>query len=80
MQLYRIKYEQPLIFSTIKYALHLPQYLSYLLTGEAASDITSIGCHTNLWNFKENDYHHWINDERIIEKLAPIVEADKVFM
>ena len=79
MQLYRIKYEQPLIFSTIKYALHLPQYLSYLLTGVAASDITSIGCHTNLWNFKENDYHHWVNDERMIEKLAPVVEADKVF-
>ena len=78
MQLYRIKYEQPLIFSSIKYALHLPQYISYLLTGVAVSDITSIGCHTNLWNFEKSEYHHWVNEEHVIEKLAPIVEADKI--
>src|SRR5687768_751525 len=33
MQLYRIKYEKPELFSTIKYALHLPQYLSYFISG-----------------------------------------------
>jgi sugar (pentulose or hexulose) kinase len=37
-----------------KYALHLPQYLSYLISGQACSDITSIGCHTNLWDFEKN--------------------------
>src|SRR5688572_14636075 len=33
MQLYRIKHEKPEFFHRIKYALHLPQYLSYLLSG-----------------------------------------------
>src|SRR5687768_17055204 len=60
MQLYRIRYEKPDVFSKIKYALHLPQYLSYLISQKAFSDITSIGCHTNLWNFNQNQYHEWV--------------------
>ncbi|SDJ30632.1 Sugar (pentulose or hexulose) kinase [Pedobacter sp. ok626] len=79
MQLYRIKYEKPELFAKIKYALHLPQYLSYLISGEAYSDITSIGCHTNLWDFTKNDYHEWVRKEGIDDKLAPIVPSDSVF-
>ena len=78
MQLYRMKYEQPELFKQIKYALHLPQYLSYLITGVAWSDITSIGCHTNLWDFKKNDYHEWVRKEGILEKLAPVTSYDMV--
>ena len=78
MQLYRIKYEKPELFIKIKYALHLPQYLSYLITGKAFSDITSIGCHTNLWDFQKNDYHEWVSKEGILEKLAPVTTFDTV--
>jgi sugar (pentulose or hexulose) kinase len=75
MQLYRIKYEQPELFARIRYSLHLPQYLSYLVTGKAVSEITSIGCHTNLWNFPKHTYHEWVIREGVIEKLAPIVPS-----
>ncbi|MES2456808.1 MAG: FGGY family carbohydrate kinase [Bacteroidota bacterium] len=78
MQLYRIKHEKPDLFAQIKYALHLPQYLSYLISGEAYSDITSIGCHTNLWDFSKEQYHEWVYREGIAEKLAPIVPSDRV--
>lgn len=78
MQLYRFKYEQPELFKNLKYALHLPQYLSYLISGEAHSDITSIGCHTNLWDFTTNTYHEWVEKEGILHKLAPIVASDSV--
>lgn len=78
MQLYRLKVEQPELFSRIRYSLHLPQYLSYLLTGVPVSEITSIGCHTNLWNFQEQRYHEWVYREGLIEKLAPIVPSDGV--
>jgi sugar (pentulose or hexulose) kinase len=77
-QLYRIKYEKPELFNQIKYALHLPQYLSFLISGKAYSDITSIGCHTNLWNFDKNEYHDWVKQEGIFEKLAPIFPCDQV--
>lgn len=78
LQLYRIKYEKPDLFKQIKYALHLPQYMSYLISGNVCSDITSIGCHTGLWNFETNDYHEWVYKEGIHEKLAPIAPADRV--
>ena len=78
MQLYRIKYEKPELFKKIKYALHLPQYLSYLITSAVYSDITSIGCHTNLWDFQKNEYHCWVQKEGILEKLAPIFPCNQV--
>jgi len=78
LQFYRLKYEQPELFKKVKYALHLPQYLSFLLTGTAASELTSIGCHTALWDFQKNSYHVWVKQENIISKLAPIVASDTV--
>jgi sugar (pentulose or hexulose) kinase len=73
MQVYRIKYEKPEVFKKIKRALHLPHYVSYLLTGDAHSEITSIGCHTNLWNFDSNEYHQWVKAEGI-DKLLPKIK------
>jgi len=78
LQLYRLKQEKPEIFNKVKYALHLPQYLSFLLTGNAYSELTSIGCHTGLWNFQKNSYHEWVQQERVSTKLAPIVASDTV--
>ena len=79
MQLYRIKKERPDLFKQIKYALHLPQYLSYLVSGVEYSDLTSIGCHTQLWDFTKNAYHDWVMQEGIDSKLAPIAAASDVF-
>lgn len=78
LQLYRIKYGQPELFEKIHYALHLPQYLSSLLTGMYYSDITSIGCHTHLWDFGKNDYHDWVYKEGLDKKLAPLYPSDKM--
>ncbi|MFN8345462.1 MAG: FGGY family carbohydrate kinase [Spirosomataceae bacterium] len=78
MIIYRLKYEDPDVFSRIQYSLHLPQYVAFLISGQYASDITSVGCHTNLWDFDENAYHLWINQEEIADKLAPILPGDKV--
>lgn len=78
MIIYRLKHENPALFEKIKYSLHLPQYVSSLISGQFASDITSIGCHTNLWDFDTNDYHAWVSNEQIGDKLAPIQSADVV--
>ena len=77
MQLYRIKHERPELLHKIKTVLHLPQYLSYLISGKLVSDITSIGCHTNFWDFSKNEYHQWLRDENLLDKLAPIVASDE---
>lgn len=78
MQLYRLKYEKPARFAQIQYALHLPQYLSFILTGKIFSDITSIGCHTCLWNFDQNKYHEWVEQEGILEKLPPLIGSGEI--
>ena len=78
MQLYWLKHERPEIFKHIKYSLHLPEYISYLFTGKPVSGITSIGCHTNLWDFTKNKYHEWVQKENILEKLAPIISSTEV--
>jgi len=55
-----LKATKPEVFARIKYILHFPQYLSYLITGKIYSEHTSIGCHTALWDFDNMDYHPWV--------------------
>lgn len=76
MQLYRLKHEQPEVFAKTKWALHLPQYLSFLITGAPLADITSIGCHTQLWDFSKNQYHSWVIAEGLDKKFGTFTPAD----
>ncbi len=78
MQLYRLKYEQPEIFKRVAHVLHLPQYLSWLITGKFYTELTSIGCHTNLWNFDKQTYQQWLSEEGILTLLPEIVSSSSV--
>lgn len=75
MQLYRIKLEKPALYKRIKYALHLPQYLSYVFSGQPLTEITSLGCHTHLWDFRKHDYHAWVVKSGLVKKFPPISMA-----
>lgn len=66
LQILWLKKMKPEIFAKTKHILHLPQYLSYLLTGKFTSEYTSIGCHTAMWDFDNNKYHRWLSDENIM--------------
>ncbi len=57
-------------WSEVFQALHFPNYLASLFTGKFFSEITSIGCHTALWDFDSGQYHPWVSV--IEDKLAPI--------
>lgn len=76
LQLYWLKHKKPEIFKQVKYALHFPQYLSYIFTGIPLSEYTSIGCHTALWDYSKKDYHHWVYKENIDKILPPIVSTE----
>ena len=76
LQLYRLKYLLPKVFKRLDFALHLPNYLSYLLTGKPYTEITSIGCHTGLWNFEQDHYHDWIFEEHLSDYLPTLVTQD----
>ncbi len=78
MQLYYLKYQRADSFKSIKWSLHLPQYISYLISKKVCSEITSIGCHTNLWSFKNNIYHVWVEKEGLQKILPPVNKSDQV--
>jgi len=60
-----LKSSKPELFSQVSHVLHFPQYLSYLLTGKAYSEHTSIGCHTAMWDFDNMRYHPWTTEENL---------------
>lgn len=76
LQIYWLKYEKPDWFAKVKYALHFPQYLSYLFSGKPIAEYTSIGCHTGMWDYQKQDYHRWIDEEEIRPILPPIQPSD----
>lgn len=46
----------PAEFSRVRHILMYPQYWAFRLTGIAASEATSLGCHTDLWNPWDRDF------------------------
>ena len=79
LQLYWLKKRKPALFQKISTTFHLPQYISYLLTGQKASEKTSIGCHTCMWNFREGKYHRWLEDEDMLKLLPDIKPVTKSY-
>ncbi|ASB48029.1 FGGY-family carbohydrate kinase [Alkalitalea saponilacus] len=77
VQMLWMKSEQPEVFNKSKYILHFPQYLSSLFTKRFVSEHTSIGCHTFLWDFDHNEYHHWLSNEGI--SLPEPISNDKIY-
>lgn len=74
IQLYWLKQDKPEYFSKVKTSLHLPQYFNFLFSKIKHADITSIGCHTGLWDFKQKQYHSWLRKEEVLS-LLPAAES-----
>jgi sugar (pentulose or hexulose) kinase len=73
LQFYWLKYKKPELFANIKRTLHLPQYFGYLLHKKTFSEMTSIGCHTGLWDFQNDRSHDWVYEEKLTSLFPPIV-------
>ena len=76
IQMFMIKHGKQAGFSRITRSLHLPQFVSYLITGKPFSDLTSIGCHTAMWDFTRSNYHSWFDTEGFAHLQADIVASD----
>jgi sugar (pentulose or hexulose) kinase len=46
----------PQAFARTKHIIMYAQYWAYRLTGIAVNEVTSLGCHTDLWSPQANDY------------------------
>jgi sugar (pentulose or hexulose) kinase len=54
------------------------QYWAWLLCGVAASEVTSLGCHTDLWRPYEHSPSDLAARRGWAERLAPLSAADKI--
>jgi sugar (pentulose or hexulose) kinase len=74
-QLHYQKTAFPAEFARVTTILTYPQYWAARLTGVAANEVTSLGCHTDLWNPKRGEYSSLIDTLGIRDLMAPIRSA-----
>jgi sugar (pentulose or hexulose) kinase len=74
--LYMLKHVKPALHARVTTSLHLPQYVSGLLTGQRYSDLTSLGCHTAMWDFSASRYASWVEAEGLTQRQAEIKPCD----
>ena len=58
--------------------LTYPQYWGHRLTGQIASDVTSIGCHTDLWVPAKGRFSDLVDRLGISDKMAPVRKSTDV--
>lgn len=68
----------PDAFSRTRHILTLPQYWSFRLTGVAASEATSLGCHTDLWNPKAGTFSSMVDRLGWRDRFPPLFKAGDV--
>jgi len=62
-------------FAKTRTILTYPQYWAFRLTGVAANEVTSLGCHTDLWRPRQGDYSGLVDTLGIRDRMAPIRSA-----
>ncbi|MCH5719023.1 FGGY family carbohydrate kinase [Niabella hibiscisoli] len=78
LQLYWLKYKKTELFNKVATVLHLPQYLSFLITGQKTAEVTSLGCHSAMLDFEQMHYHSWLQEEGLHTRLGTISKGDEV--
>lgn len=74
-QLHYQKTAFPDLFAKVATILTYAQYWAHRLTGVAANERTSLGCHTDLWRPFDGDYSDLVDRLEIREKMAPLRSA-----
>ncbi|RYY62541.1 MAG: carbohydrate kinase [Chitinophagaceae bacterium] len=76
LQVYWLKEERPALFAKLHRVLHFPQFLSSRLTGSFYAEMTNLGCHSAMWDFRESRYHPWLAQQGIRGKLADVIRGN----
>lgn len=71
-QLYWLSRSFPATFSKAVRIVAYPQFWAYRLTGVAANEVTSLGCHTDLWAPRSKDYSSLVDRMGWRSMFAPI--------
>lgn len=74
-QLHWLEQRHPDAFARARHILLYPQYWVWRLTGVAASEVTSLGCHTDLWAPAAGGFSSLVGRAGWREKFPPLRSA-----
>ncbi|MCX2725249.1 FGGY-family carbohydrate kinase [Roseibium salinum] len=74
-QLFWLLKSDPGLLDRISAVVTYPQYWTYRLTGVLANEVTSLGCHTDLWCPSGNRYSSLVERLGLSGKMAPVMRA-----
>jgi sugar (pentulose or hexulose) kinase len=65
----------PELLDRVATVLTYPQYWAYKLTGVLSNEVTSLGCHTDLWRPSENRFSLLVDRLGLTGRMAPVRKA-----
>lgn len=77
-QLHWLMQTQPDLRARTAHVLTYPQYWGWRLTGQMASDVTSLGCHTDLWAPWQDSFSPLAERLGLVGLLAPPRRPDDI--
>lgn len=69
--------EMPDLGDRLAHVLTYPQYWAFRLSGVRASDVTSLGCHTDLWEPATGQFSSLVEALGLRDKIAPARRSDE---
>ncbi len=70
-QLHWMLVEDPGLASRVRHFVTWPQYWGFRLTGEVACDLSSLGCHTDLWEPAAGRFSALVGRLGLADRMAP---------
>lgn len=77
-QLYWQQEMFPELFSKVETIVTYPQYWTFRLTGQLTTEVTSLGCHTDLWNPWQSEFSSMARKNHWADLFAPLRKADDI--
>lgn len=77
-QLYYLQQRKPELYSRCANILLYPQYWAWRLSGVMASEVSSLGCHTDLWHPTRSRYSNLAQRSGWAARLPPLHAAGEV--
>lgn len=75
LQLHWLQRQLPDAWRQIRCWLPYPQYWAWWFSGVAASEVSSLGCHTGLWSPRRGGFSDWAQRRGIATLFAPVRPA-----
>lgn len=74
-QIYWFSRRDPEAFARVRHILNYPQYWAWRLSGGIACEVTSLGCHSDLWSPRESRFSSLAHAEGWADRFGPVRAA-----